>query len=75
MSLFGEAAARLSSAASMVLAWRPDEFWNCTPAELGLALSVDSPADGPDAKTIEALRNRFPDDGAHSLQGRSPMEG
>lgn len=59
---FGEAAARLSSAASMLLGWRPDEFWNCTPAELMLALGlVEERADGPDRQTIEALKRRFPD--------------
>jgi len=59
---FGEAAARLSTAASLLLRWRPSEFWNSTPAELSLALSVSGASlDGPDAKTIEALRKRFPD--------------
>jgi hypothetical protein len=60
---FGEAAARLCSAASMLLGWRPDEFWNATPAELGLALQApDAVSDAPDAATIEDLRKRFPDD-------------
>ena len=59
---FGDSAARLSSAASLLLGWRPDEFWNSTPAELALAVSfVDAP-DAPDAKVIEALRDRFPDE-------------
>lgn len=59
---FGEAAARLSSVAAIVLGWRPDEFWNATPAELALALeppaSVGNP---PDLSTIEELKRRFPD--------------
>ena len=60
---FGEAAARLCAAASMLLGWRPDEFWNATPAEFGLALQPPSAvADAPDAATIEALKRRFPDD-------------
>lgn len=59
---FGEAAARLGSAASLLLGWRPDEFWNATPAELALAMTLDEAAGAaPDAKTIEALRQRFPD--------------
>ena len=62
MSKFGEAAARLSSAASMLLDWRPDDFWNCTPMERALAMNVASPVDPPDAKTIEALQLRFPDE-------------
>ena len=61
---FGEAAARLSSAASLLLGWPPDEFWNATPAELGLAMTFRDAAEAPDAKTIEALRRRFPDEKA-----------
>lgn len=65
MSCFGEAAARLSSAASMLLGWRPNEFWNATPAELALAMSfAGEAAERPDANTIEALRRRFPDEKA-----------
>ena len=63
VELFGEAAARLCSAAAMLLGWRPDEFWNSTPAEIALALQAPAaPADVPDAATIEELRRRFPDD-------------
>ena len=59
---FGEAAARLSSAASLLLGWRPGEFWHATPAELELALKFAATVDAPDATAIEALRKRFPDD-------------
>lgn len=63
MSGFGEAAARLSGAASLLLGWRPDEFWNATPAELGLAMSISAESgEPPDPKTIAALRERFPDE-------------
>lgn len=58
---FGEAGARLSSAASLLLGWRPDEFWNATPAELALAMTLADVAEAPDGATIEALRQRFPD--------------
>ena len=58
---FGAAAARLTSAASLLLGWRPEEFWNATPAELALALKLATGVDPPDAKTIQALRSRFPD--------------
>lgn len=61
--MFGEAAARLSGAATVLLGWRPDEFWNATPAELALALGVGSDGcEPPDAATVEALKQRFPDD-------------
>ena len=59
---FGEAAAKLSAAASQLLGWRPDEFWNATPAELALAFQPPSDAvEAPNAKTIAQLRERFPD--------------
>jgi len=61
-SAFGEAAARLSGAASLLLGWRPEEFWNATPAELALVLKIgECLPDAPDATTIQALRRRFPD--------------
>ena len=59
---FGEAAARLCGAASLLLGWRPDEFWNATPAELALALQAPAQADGPEPAMIEELRRRFPDE-------------
>jgi len=58
---FGEAAARLSGAANLLLGWRPEEFWNCTPLELVIAMNFSAVVDAPDAKTIEQLRHRFPD--------------
>lgn len=62
MASFGDAAAQLSSAASAVLGWRPDDFWNATPAELALALQFPGgAAEPPDSMTIEELRRRFPD--------------
>ena len=63
MSSFGEVAKRLSGAAAMLLGWRPDDFWNATPAELAAVLGALAPdADAPDALTIDELRRRFPDD-------------
>jgi uncharacterized phage protein (TIGR02216 family) len=60
--LFGESAARLSGAASMLLGWRPKEFWEVTPAELATALNgARLDQDTPDSETIEALLLRFPD--------------
>jgi hypothetical protein len=61
--LFGEAAARLCNAASLLLGWRPGDFWNATPAELALAIEAPAEAmNGPELATIEALRRRFPDE-------------
>ena len=63
MAAFGDSAARLSSAASALLGWRPNEFWDATPTELVSALSCRSDAGGPpDSQAIEDLRRRFPDE-------------
>ena len=59
---FGDAAARLCGTVGMLLGWRPRELWDCTPMELAAALSFGaSTTDAPDAETIHALRQRFPD--------------
>ena len=59
---FGKAAVRLCGIVSQVLGWRPAEFWSCTPAELAAVLTfAGSSTDGPDAETIHALREQFPD--------------
>ena len=60
--MFGEAAVRLWGAASTLLGWRPDEFWDSTPTEFAGALNLaNDVVDVPDLETIEALRRRFPD--------------
>ena len=60
---FGEGAARLYGIASMVLGWRPDEYWDATPAELAAALNPPGAmAEPPDGATIEQLRRLFPDE-------------
>lgn len=70
MDDFGEAAARLCGAASMMLGWRPGEFWESTPAELALALGAGGfGPEAPDAMTIEALRARFPDEMKSAVHG------
>lgn len=59
---FGEAATRHFSAASMLLGWRPQEFWEATPAELLSAFhSTVSAAEVPDAAVIAELQRQFPD--------------
>lgn len=58
---FGEAAVRLTGAASLLLGWRPEDFWNATPAELATALNGVAASEPVDGDTIEALRRRFPD--------------
>jgi uncharacterized phage protein (TIGR02216 family) len=61
--LFGEAAARLCGLASVLLGWRPGEFWDATPTELTIALQPPSTSiDAPDRATIDELLRRFPDE-------------
>lgn len=59
---FGESAARLSSMAAQLLGWRPWEFWNSTPAELGAAVMPNGDPDRTDMETLAELMRRFPDE-------------
>ena len=56
--MFGAAAVRLCHAAALLLGWRPDEFWNATPAELATALLV--PGEQLAGVTFDELMQRFP---------------
>ena len=66
MILFADKAARLAGIAGALAGWRPDEFWRATPAELETVLAAlagpqaasEAP---PDAATIAALKEQFPD--------------
>lgn len=44
---FSEGAARLSGLVPRLLGWRPDDFWNATPAELAAILASFEPAGAP----------------------------
>ena len=57
---FGERAALLSGMAARLLGWRPEEFWQATPAELAAVLdeSVVEPVAGDE---LRLLREMFPD--------------
>jgi uncharacterized phage protein (TIGR02216 family) len=59
---FGAGAARLAGAAATLLGWRPNEFWESTPAELAAALGGGDAADGPDRQAVAELMRRFPDE-------------
>ena len=61
--MFEEGAARLAGLAGALLGWRPDEFWNATPAELGAILAALAgeeivPASRAD---VARLKEMFPD--------------
>jgi hypothetical protein len=60
---FANNATRLAGLTAALLGWKPDEFWAATPAELATVLAAFSPSidAAPDAKTLEQLKEQFPD--------------
>lgn len=68
---FGEAAGKLAAQTILMLGWRPDDFWNATPAEL-LGILAAISGDGempPSAEAIHKLMERFPDDRSEKHDG------
>ncbi len=66
---FSEAALQLAGQTSVLLGWRPDDFWSATPAELATILSAMSPtADAADGSILQHLMKEFPD--AHTAVTR-----
>ena len=60
---FAERAVELAGFASMVIGWRPADFWESTPAELASALGQDGrESERIDRSAVERLRAQFPDD-------------
>lgn len=57
---FGEAAARLSGQAALLIGWSPDTFWAATPAEIAAIVmaAAPPPADGIDRNTLSAMMER-----------------
>jgi hypothetical protein len=65
-SAFADHAVRLAGLTSMLIGWRPDEFWNATPAELASVLTVLAGAEGEgmaaaDGATLARLKEMYPD--------------
>lgn len=64
--MFAEVAIRLAGVTGALLGWRPDEFWQATPAELATiieALNQRAPtAEPPSQANITALMEMYPDD-------------
>lgn len=60
---FASGAARLAGIATLLLGWRPDEFWRATPSELATILAAfGAPAEpAGDAALIMRLQEAFPD--------------
>lgn len=59
--MFSESAALLAGLAGAVLGWRPDEFWDSTPAELAAILAPAAPPSAS-ADDLARLKEMFPDE-------------
>ena len=57
---FGAQALTLAGVAARLLAWRPDEFWRATPAELASALH-DEMVEPVAGDELGRLMEQFPD--------------
>lgn len=56
---FADTARRLAGLMYRLLGWRPDDFWNCTPAEVAAIVSADEPGSAPLSRTdLIALMER-----------------
>jgi Phage tail assembly chaperone protein, TAC len=60
---FVDAAVQLCGQCALLLGWRPDEFWNATPAELCCVLRAmtEQSETPPDADDLHKLMELFPD--------------
>lgn len=59
---FTPAAGRLAGLAGRLLGWRPDEFWQATPAELAAILAPATEAAGAPMSRVELDRMMEHDD-------------
>ena len=60
---FFENAEILAGQTALALGWRPQEFWDATPAELSAIIAAMTPNDTtpPDQNIIRQLLEQFPD--------------
>ena len=59
---FADSALQLAGHTAVLLGWRPDDFWNATPAELAAILAAATPTgDSADSATLTELMKVFPD--------------
>jgi uncharacterized phage protein (TIGR02216 family) len=60
---FGESALELAGHAAALLGWRPNDFWDSTPAELATAVGMDRHAVGQMGREeLDKLLMQLPDD-------------
>lgn len=60
---FRRTAGRLAGLAGVLLGWRPQDFWNATPAELAAIIEGHAPpeSDRADRALLERLKEKYPD--------------
>lgn len=59
---FADTAAQLAGQTALLLGWRPDDFWNATPAELAAILAAMVPqTEAVDEALLAKLMKEFPD--------------
>lgn len=62
---FAETAARAAGLAGLLLGWRPQDFWDATPAELASVLAAADETAGGErpagSADIDRLKEMFPD--------------
>jgi hypothetical protein len=59
---FTELTTTLAGQTALLLGWRPDDFWQATPAELASVIAaVSSDTDAVDTQTLSNLMELFPD--------------
>ena len=60
--MFSDEAARLAGMAGVLFGWRPEEFWNATPAELAAVVTALAGDDaGAAPADLARLMEMFPD--------------
>jgi uncharacterized phage protein (TIGR02216 family) len=59
---FADSALLLAGQTTLLLGWRPDDFWNATPAELATILAALTPnGEAADGATLSQMMELFPD--------------
>ena len=59
---FAASAIQLAGQTALLLGWRPDDFWDATPAELATILVALAPTgEAADGATLSQMMELFPD--------------
>ena len=76
MAEFAAAASRLAGQAGLLFGWRPDEFWEATPAELRtLVEAMTGEEDGLSGEELEGLKRMLRRSPSTTFGGPPPRAG